>query len=229
MNVAACPKAAFGNGIGISDPFDCSRNYLPHLIDVLPSADFCHTEDDEPSYGTFMAQYQGGDLEKGTVRLPPGVGFAVGGETGISAIVTMFHFMNRDDAVEHMTGVSGMDLRVVRDTSASFNRSSTLMLIAQGFVGGHSVGLVSGCWTLDQDVRVQPLLMYVHTHPGTVSFEALVVRRSGQGIVILHQDPHAYSGYTHISDPNAVTMEVGDKLMITCTIANKQDALLRVE
>lgn len=170
-------------------------------------------------------QYQSGPADQASLILPPGTGIATAG-----VIVTAYHFFDVTSLKHGSTDGSAFELTFSGEEDADISPVTSLSIMAFGFVDALSVGSVTGSWTLSAPNELNILQLYSHWHESVLQVKAWIERgNSKQTDVILMQDPRRFAGYTDVSKSSDAVMRRGDRLLVTCTIANQMNLTLRVE
>lgn len=181
-----------------------------------------------PSTGSSTFQYQGGSPDEGTLILPPGTGIPVGGANGRrKTIIAIFHYPDRNQTLNGMTGVSSLEVTVIPHEAGARVADSLLVGLA-GFLGPQSVGSITGSYKLEE-MPIRIISIYTHWHDLAIDVQVGVERTNGETFTFLRQDPHKFWGIVSIPDSSSSLVRPGDRLTIKCTYNNTLPSVLRVE
>lgn len=211
--------------------WDCESPSNAQQEPVLPVATECSRDGQNHDY--FNYQFQGGSPDEGSLRLPHGYGIPVGDGTAFKWIVIQFHFFEPEKLVNGSIAGSEVEVTLAPQSPRSPIRAvASLLLMAYGFVGAHSVGSVTAIWRQEEDFEMDLLLLYTHWHETNNMVIDVVVwieRTSGDEDVILRQDPLTFSGITDVTNSSTAVIRRGDRLFVECTYNNTRDHNLRVQ
>lgn len=205
------------------DPWDCGALYYGSKANPpLASAPAC-----EEAHAHFVYQYQNGSVDEGTLTLPAGSGFRVGGKADTAHFLAVgFHFQQKNLSTDGTAVGPGLEVTLIRDPS--MRPVFALDLNVFGFVERESIGSVTGSWTLHEDLEVHLLVIYTHWHAMATEALVQVKRTNGHSITLLRQNTHKYWGMTQLSDSYDHMMRAGDRLLLTCTYNNTMASVLKV-
>lgn len=221
--ITACDEPGYRDPSGKSSVWDCGNSANIPMAG-LPRGRQCASTD--APEGSFRYQFQGGNLDEGALRLPAGTGIPVGGRTGTKSLVFEFHFPDLNRTLDHMSGETEVDVRLIH-SRPGIKSASSFAMAGYGFVGAKSVGSVSAVWTLRRDFHLHPTAIYTHNHFQGIGVQVLIERTNGERELIHERDPRVFKGMTTL-DPEPEAMTLGDRLVLECTYNNTMATDLRV-
>lgn len=209
--------------------WDCGPEVYYHAARQrsLTRAPTCVPMPDGSLHSGFTFQYQGGPVEEGRLTLPSGTGIPVGGKSGPTSVIVIFHYPEKGGLLDGLTGRTEVGYTLIRPPSA-MQPVKSIFLKVLGFVGPRAVGSVTGSvtWT---SVPIQALRLYTHWHELTLRLQAWIETTSGHKSKILDQDARSYLGVTNVTDLSSAILGPGDTLTFQCTYNNTLSTLLRVQ
>lgn len=208
---------------GQTSVWDCSEFYATHTPN-LPTSTQC-APDASGARTPSTYQYQGGPGEEAVLRTPPGVGFPVGGDTGITSLVSFAHFPA--PTADGATDGPSITVKLVRGVP-DMKTADFVEIQGLGFVGPQSVGTVDAVYTLSEAKEIHPFALYTHWHKKAIGVQTWIQWQDGSEELILTQDPHTFSGVTHLHPPFP-TLRKGDKIRNECTFNNTDSEALEVQ
>lgn len=220
----ACSEPGY-TATGEQEAWNCMQNTQWNRIRPVPglvSAGWCAPD----SQSETLFQYQGGAGEETAMRSPPGTGFAVGGDTGFQWLVLYSHFPYGSS--DNMTTDSSLQVTTKTVTSDSSKQSVSMrgwhqiLMEAKGVIGAHSTGWVQGYYTIDEDVTLHLVQLYIHFHRRFIRSQTYIIRALDGSQQLISQQDVDYKGMIDLT-PNNLTMSRGDKLMTRCWIDNEDN------
>lgn len=160
---------------------------------------------------------------------PPNVGIKVGAGTHYRSLILLTHFPElRLLPNNSTTGESEVVVTLVRP-GKDFKRAFSLTMDANGLIGPHRTGWVSGAFVLDEPVVIHPISAWSHAHE--FGFRGrLWVARPGQDVwdweLLLDVDNYKHQGDHRIA--GNVTVFPGDSFQFRCDYNNTMDQVLVV-
>jgi peptidylglycine monooxygenase len=157
--------------------------------------------------------------------LPHGMGFEVGGDTGLRYIVIGIHYEHiggRDGYTDH----SGHILTIVPKSEGTKTRADTFATQFFGTTPAHSVSKFDAACDLDnnedgQDVVIHPMMVFTHLHWNAVRLSMWKVSADQNWTLIDVRAP-TKDVWEPVLNPN-VTLTQFDTLAIRCTMNNTPD------
>lgn len=229
--IAACHEAGFQDAVSTDYPvvWECGYEDLGKRTDILPNAPECSPN----GRAYFSTQFQGGSADDGSLVLPHGTGVPVGSGSPFQTIVAIFHFPRTKELIHGSTAGSGFEVTFSHVPHNENMRSIwSLLIMADGFVGAHSVNTISGSWTLREQTVMHLKRLYTHWHEMNdmaIKIQVWIERTSGERDIILSQDPKAFQGISDVSNSTSAVIRTGDRLTIQCTYNNTSDRNIRVQ
>ncbi|EFO28034.1 hypothetical protein LOAG_00450 [Loa loa] len=152
------------------------------------------------------------------LHLPEGVGFKVGGNTGIQYLVLQVHYkgkLGRD-----YSGVS-----IESTVGPLTKRASTLLMITGGKLPPNNRETFETACIVDEDIEIHPFAFRAHTHRHGEMVSGWVVRENDYG-----QDTWELIGERNPLLPQMfqpvnknITIRQGDVVAARCVLNNKED------
>lgn len=227
MGLTACKSPGFVAPDGdpdvvwscLSSVFGFKQFHVPGL----PEGKICGNEGEitgETGVPGGRYQYQRGPVEPSTVRLPPGIGYPMGGNTGLRSLTFFTHYSY--GTPDNMTADSAITIRLLRHKH-NMTAAGIAIMEAVGVVGPHSVGWVEGDITIREDVELHLLTIYTHWHKRVIAVSCSIVTPDGN-ITLFHDPaPRDFQGTADISPLN-LTVRQGDKIRTRCTYDNSDNS-----
>lgn len=226
MYISLCDEPWHRTKDGGLEPWECGV-----LVPGQPNPPLTRGQECRHSYpipiGEFAYHYQAGPTDQSIASFPPGTGMPIGGPEDPKFLVTSFHFFSRNETLDGMTGVSGLDVTLVNETTTPLTPWYYLNFETYGYLDPRSVGLISGSWSLRNNDAIRLHMLYVHWHVMAIDVRVEIERKDASRDLILHQDPLTFWGVTSL--PEAVVMSPGDRLIVSCSYNNTMDEVVRVK
>lgn len=162
------------------------------------------------------------------LQLPAGVGFKMGGDSGMDYLVLQVHYRRAFGADE--MDDSGVVLRYTDEPLPKL--AGVYLLATDGEVPARAVErMETACPFLEIGKIVHPFAYRVHTHELGRSVAGYRVRAGDDGVqrwtLLGKRDPMRPQMFYPVADDN-VTVEYGDTLAARCTMVSGRDTVTRV-
>lgn len=155
------------------------------------------------------------------MMLPEGVGFKVGGDSGIKWLVLQIHYLHVDAFLPPLNGVDNSGITMVTTHTEQPKLAATYLLVTGGVVPAHSTVYMEAACQYKESTVLHPFAFRTHTHQhGKVSAGYRV--RDGEWSEIGRIDPQKPQYFYNVTDPN-LTVKQDDFLAARCTMVNDED------
>lgn len=164
--------------------------------------------------------------------LPAGVGFRVGGDSGINYLILQVHYENASAYDPQPGGELGFELTLVPQSSGLVTKSAAMLFVrTEGEIGpGAWQNWDAGC-LLNESLVIHPFAFRVHTHAlGRLGSVWKVEGGSGaqerKWSLIGKRDPQLPQGYYPVADPS-VSLSAGDVIATRCLLHNNRTSAVQ--
>lgn len=158
--------------------------------------------------------------------LPEGVGFKVGGNSGINFLVLQVHYASVEKFVNGETDNSGIVLTMLpAHTNMVSKRAGVLLLGTGGVIRRNSVEHMETSCMIRENVVMHPFAFRTHTHKLGTAVSGWKIDSNENWILIGRHDPQKPQMFYPIeSDPkNELTVAEGDIMAARCTMNNTRN------
>uniref|UniRef100_A0A0R3RRA3 peptidylglycine monooxygenase n=1 Tax=Elaeophora elaphi TaxID=1147741 RepID=A0A0R3RRA3_9BILA len=150
--------------------------------------------------------------------LPEGVGFKVGGDTGIRYLILQVHYKTQ-------LGPDYSGVRIESTTEPQPKRASTLLMVTGGILPAKKRETFEAACIVDEDIEIHPFAFRTHTHRHGELVSGWVVRQNEYGHdtweLIGERNPLLPQMFQRVD--NNITIRQGDVLAARCVLNNKED------
>lgn len=152
--------------------------------------------------------------------LPEGVGFKVGGQSGINFLVLQVHYAHVDKFVNGATDNSGIVLTMLpHDTDLVSKRAGVLLLGTGGSIRPHRVEHMETTCRIEEPLVLHPFAFRTHTHKLGTAVTGWKIDSSGSWILIGRHDPQLPQMFYPVTNTD-LTFTENDILTARCTMNN---------
>ena len=152
--------------------------------------------------------------------LPPGVGFKVGGRSGINFLVLQVHYAHVDKFLNGASDNSGIVLTMLpHNTPHVTKQAGVLLLGTGGSIRAHHVEHMETSCRIDEPLLLHPFAFRTHTHKLGTAVSGWKVDSSGTWSLIGRHDPQQPQMFYPVQDPS-LTFGENDILTARCTMNN---------
>lgn len=160
-----------------------------------------------------------------SLGLPEGVGFKVGGETGIKYLVLQVHYMHKTSEPD-FSGIT------IESTDQQMPKTAaTLLMVTGGEMAPHTKEHFETACVIDEDVVMHPFAFRTHTHSHGKMVSGWKIIESEDGTdnwqLIGKMDPMKPQMFYPVEDKNVV-LRKGDIIASRCTMENNEDHVVEV-
>ncbi|XP_028966675.1 probable peptidylglycine alpha-hydroxylating monooxygenase 1 [Galendromus occidentalis] len=166
-------------------------------------------------------------LDAPPLELPKGIGFKIGGDSGVNFLVLQVHYADVSSFVNGHTDRSGIRLQTVKGDSGLVKRRAGVYLLGTGGIMPRKkeTHLETAC-KIDQDITMYPFAFRTHTHKLGQAVSGWKVARDqltkeNQWTLIGKRNPQLPQMFYPISQ--ALKVQKGDVLAARCTMYNFRD------
>lgn len=152
--------------------------------------------------------------------LPEGVGFKVGGTSGINFLVLQVHYAHVDKFVNGATDNSGIILTMLpHDTQHVTKRAGVLLLGTGGSIPPHHIEHMETTCRIEEPLVLHPFAFRTHTHKLGTAVTGWKIDDKNNWILIGRHDPQQPQMFYPVSDHD-LTLTENDILTARCTMNN---------
>lgn len=211
-----------GNPDLLEEPYECT---CPN--DIIPKWSLDANSPRELAYlFLWESGREGGDEALDEVRMPPGVGFRVGGKSGTHYLILQIHFSKEklDESVYIQD--LGVRLTMVPVSPGLVMRPAALIEVsASGLVGRGVAQLETGLLLLE-NITIHPLAYHVHTHGLGIMVSVWKVDPSNNWTLIAKRSPQLPQHFVQVED-SSLSLSAGDAIAIRCTYHNNRKSTIK--
>lgn len=160
------------------------------------------------------------------LKLPEGVGFKVGGDTGVQYLVLQVHYKDVSQFIPPINHKDNSGLTLMATPVAQPRRAGVYLLATDGTIPSHSTTYMESACSIEDDVKLHPFAFRVHTHKHGKVVSGFRVR-DGQWKEIGRKSPQEPQMFYNVTDP-AMTVEKGDIVAARCTMVDEEDSPVNV-
>ena len=150
-------------------------------------------------------------------ELPPGIGYRVGGDSGINYIVLQGHFFPEPSTPDHL------GMRVTFAPAAAnpdMKRASVFVSATEGIIPAKPVVHFEGACPLKEPIAIHPVAYRVHAHAAGYSISGWQVTPATKTWRLIgRRSPQLPEDYTRIDHLN-LTLRQGDVIATRCVYHN---------
>jgi peptidylglycine monooxygenase len=152
--------------------------------------------------------------------LPAGVGFKVGGLTGVNYLVLQVHYANVEKFQNGATDNSGIILSTLpADTTLVNKRAGVLLLGTAGSIPARSIEHMETTCLIEEPLVLHPFAFRTHTHKLGRAVSGWLVDQQGNWKLVGRHDPQKPQMFYPVEDKSIVVRE-GDVMAARCTMNN---------
>jgi peptidylglycine monooxygenase len=159
------------------------------------------------------------------LELPEGVGFKVGGDSGINYLVVQVHYMHPMKEPDY----SGVTAQMTFNPQP--RRAGVLLMVTDGQIQPHKTEHFETACVIDEPVTLHPFRFRTHAHKmgKVVSGWKVVEKPNGkdQWRLIGKHDPQKPQMFYPVADPK-MTIKEGDIVAARCFMESKEDHVVRI-
>ncbi|XP_022671226.1 peptidylglycine alpha-hydroxylating monooxygenase-like isoform X2 [Varroa jacobsoni] len=166
-------------------------------------------------------------LDAPPLKLPKGVGFKVGGNSGVNFLILQVHYADVSSFVNGNRDHSGISLEMVDGSSGVVKRRAGIYLLGTGGMlpAKRETHLETAC-KIDEDVTMFPFAFRTHTHKLGLAVSGWKVARDpsskrNQWTLIGKRNPQLPQMFYPLNEP--LKIKKGDVLAARCTMFNFRD------
>jgi len=153
--------------------------------------------------------------------LPQGVGFKVGGHSGINFIVLQVHYAHVDHFLNGGTDNSGIVLTMQPQSATSVTkRAGVLLLGTAGKINRHSVEHMETECPIREPLTLHPFAFRTHTHKLGTAVSGWKVDTNGNWQLIGRHNPQQPQMFYPVEE--SLVISQGDIVAARCTMNNTQ-------
>ena len=169
--------------------------------------------------------WQSGDRE---FHMPPGIGFRVGGSTGLKDLVLTKHFWHQDKCPEGED--SGYELEIIAAKDApDYKSAGQLCIETGGRIPAKSISSVEMAIQIEDPGPLHAFAHFTHTHMmGTSVSVWKVNNQTNEWIHWATFDPIANRHHQFFDPSKDLTLNQGDVIAVRCTYNNTLDREARL-
>lgn len=160
------------------------------------------------------------------LHLPTGVGFKVGGETGINWLVLQVHYMDVTPFAAPNNGTDASGVTLITSRVALPRRAGVYLMGTGGEIPPYSVTYLETACSYREPFVMHPFAFrtHAHTHGRVVSGYRI---RDGEWLEIGRMSPQKPQMFYNVTNPG-MTVKSGDILAARCTMANDEGRTVQV-
>ncbi|KAI1301442.1 Peptidylglycine alpha-hydroxylating monooxygenase [Halotydeus destructor] len=160
--------------------------------------------------------------------LPEGVGFKIGGSTGINYLVLQVHYANVDKFLNGDTDNSGIILTMLRgDTEKVTKRAGVLLLGTGGALPPKRVTHMETTCMIEEPLELHPFAFRTHTHKLGTAVSGWRVDPEGRWTLVGRHNPQEPQMFYPVEDKSIIVKE-GDVMAARCTMNNTLNHKVRI-
>ncbi|CAI4230286.1 unnamed protein product [Auanema sp. JU1783] len=157
------------------------------------------------------------------LKLPEGVAFHIGGETGIRYIVMQVHYMHASEEPDY-SGVS-----VTHTEEPQPKTAATMLLVTGGAIKPQTTESFETACVIEEDVALHPFAYRTHTHRHGTDVGGWVVEENSKSeddwYLIGRRDPQLPQMFVPVKNESMVIYR-GDMLAARCILKNNEDHVI---
>ncbi|KAJ1362751.1 putative peptidylglycine alpha-hydroxylating monooxygenase 1 [Parelaphostrongylus tenuis] len=157
------------------------------------------------------------------LHLPKGVGFPVGGNSGINYLVMQVHYMEDRDEPDQ-SGVTVQHTEEVQPKTAA-----TMLLVTGGLLPPKSTESFETACVIDEDVVLHPFAYRTHAHRHGVEIAGWVINENEKGddewFLIGKRDPQLPQMFAPVQNKSLVIRQ-GDMVAARCIMKNDENRVV---
>lgn len=160
------------------------------------------------------------------LKLPPGVGFKVGGDTDIKWLVLQVHYKDVTPFVAPNNGSDHSGVTLITSSSPQPKRAGVYLMGTGGEIPPHSVTYMETACEYTEPFVMHPFAFrtHAHVHGRVVSGYRI---RDDEWLEIGRMSPQKPQMFYNVSNPG-MTVKSGDVLAARCTMVNDEDRTVKV-
>ncbi|XGW20266.1 hypothetical protein V3C99_003798 [Haemonchus contortus] len=159
------------------------------------------------------------------LKLPKGVAFPVGGETGVNYLVLQLHYMHDRDEPDH----SGVTLYHTEEPQPK--TAATMILVTGGLLPPKTTESFETACVIEEDVELHPFAYRTHAHRHGVEVAGWVVNENEKGedewFLIGRRDPQLPQMFAPVKNTSLIVRQ-GDMLAARCILKNNEDRVIKM-
>lgn len=166
-------------------------------------------------------------LDAPRLILPEGVGFKVGGDTGVSYLVLQVHYANVDKFLNGGSDDSGIILTMLPKTTTKVNkRAGVLLLGTGGMIAPKSIEHMESACEIQEPIEMHPFAFRTHTHKLGVAVSGYRISDGKWELVGKHNPQKPQMFYP--AESKNMTIRKGDVMAARCTMNNYLTHAVRI-
>lgn len=159
------------------------------------------------------------------LKLPKGVGFRVGGDSGINYLVMQVHYMHDRNEPDH----SGVTLYHTEEPQPK--TAAVMLLVTGGLLPPKATESFETACVIEEDVEIHPFAFRTHAHRHGVEVSGWVVNENEKGddewFLIGRRDPQLPQMFAPVQNTSLV-IHGGDMVAARCILKNNEDRLIKM-
>jgi peptidylglycine monooxygenase len=160
--------------------------------------------------------------------LPEGVGFKVGGDTGVNYLVLQVHYANVEKFINGGFDDSGVILTLLPKTTKKVNkRAGVLLLGTGGVIGPKSIEHMESACAIDEPLKLHPFAFRTHTHKLGLAVAGYRITPDGKWDLVGKHNPQKPQMFYPVEGKD-MTISEGDVMAARCTMNNFQSHTVRI-
>ncbi|CAG2113081.1 unnamed protein product [Medioppia subpectinata] len=160
--------------------------------------------------------------------LPEGVGFKVGGDTGVNYLVLQVHYAHVDKFLNGAFDNSGIILKLLPQNTQKVNkRAGVLLLGTGGSIPNKSIEHMETACTIDEPLELHPFAFRTHTHKLGKVVSGFRITPDGRWTLVGRHNPLKPQMFYSVKDKDLVVRE-NDVMAARCTMDNFLDQTVRI-
>ena len=162
------------------------------------------------------------------LRLPPGVAYRIGGDSGINFLVLQAHYIKVDAFRKGATDDSGIILTMLPGSSDQITKSAGIMLVkTEGRIPAHSIEHLEGSCRLSELLVLHPFAFRTHTHHLGTAVTGWKVSHDKKWSLIGRKNPQLPQSFYPVANQN-LSISEGEIVATRCVMVNDQDHEVKV-
>lgn len=160
-------------------------------------------------------------MDAPALELPDGVGFRVGGDTGINYLVLQVHYASTEYIAE-----DGDDSGVILEFTEQMQpkTAGVLLMGTGGMAPPHTTTYFETSCDIEDSRTIHPFAFRTHTHALGKVVSGYKVDKSNKWSLIGKKDPHLPQMFYPVAD-KSLSLTKGDTVAARCTMVNNRDRI----
>ncbi|KJH50594.1 copper type II ascorbate-dependent monooxygenase domain protein [Dictyocaulus viviparus] len=153
------------------------------------------------------------------LNLPKGVGFRVGGDSGINFLVMQVHYMEERDKPDY----SGVTLHHTQEVQPK--TAATMLLVTGGILPPKSTESFETACMIQEDVVLHPFAFRTHSHRHGVDISGWNEKGDDKWTLIGRRDPQLPQMFVPVQNKSLVIHQ-GDIIAARCILKNDENRVI---